>query len=268
MNRVLLELGPISIYWYSVFILIAITTGAYIFFKLGKKEGYKEEFLTNLVFYGAIFGIIGARLYYVIFNLSYYLKNPFEILAIWNGGLAIHGGIIGGAIWFIYYCKKHKKSFLKLIDLAVPALILAQAIGRWGNFFNGEAHGPAVAVETLKNLCIPNFIIKGMNIDGVYYQPTFYYESLWCLLGFILLIILTKKIKPKPGFLTGIYLMWYSAFRFLIETLRTDSLMLGNLKIAQVISILLFLLGLYLIIKKRKDTRINRLKERIEANGK
>lgn len=262
MNPIAINLGPISIYWYSIIMFLAILTGAYIFLKTAKKKGYDEEFLTNLIFYGAIFGIIGARIYYVIFNLDYYLANPLQIFAIYNGGLAIHGAIIGGAIWFIYYSKKHRKNFLKIFDLAVPSLILAQAIGRWGNFFNGEAHGPEIAREALENMHLPNFIIEGMHIDGKYYHPTFLYESIWNFLGFILLIILRKKLKLKTGVLTGIYFMWYSLCRFFIESLRTDSLMLGPLKVAQIVSILLFLLGLFLVLRTKKDTRINRLKER------
>lgn len=262
MNPVLIELGPISIYWYSVTMLIAILTGSYLFIKQATKQGYEEKFITNLVFYGAILGILGARIYYVLFNLDYYLQDPIQIIEIYNGGLAIHGAIITGIIWFIYYSKKHKKNYLKLLDLAAPSLIIAQAIGRWGNFFNQEAHGPEVARETLENLNIPNFIINGMNIDGKYYHPTFYYESIWNTLGFILLIILRKKLKLKPGQLTGIYLIWYSFIRFFIESLRTDSLMLGNIKVAQLVSVILLLTGLYLLFRKKKDTRINRLKER------
>lgn len=268
MEKIAIELGPVNIYWYSITMFLAILSGAFIFFNLTKKEKYKEEFITNLVFYGAIFGILGARIYYILFNLDYYLENPLEIIAIWNGGLAIHGGIIGGALWFIYYCKKHNKNILKIFDLAVPCLILGQAIGRWGNFFNGEAHGPKVAKKVLESLPIPNFVVNGMRIDGSYYQPTFFYESVWCLLGFIILITLTIKYrhKLKTGLITGIYFMWYSICRFFIESLRTDSLMLGNIKIAQLVSITLFLLGLFLILYKKKDTRINRLKERTEKN--
>ncbi len=268
MNPVLISLGPIDIYWYSITMLLAILAGSFLFLKTAKKDGYNEDFLTNLVFYGAIFGIIGARIYYVIFNLSYYLSNPFQIIAIWNGGLAVHGAIICGGIWFIYYCKKNKKNVLKIFDLAAPAMLLAQAIGRWGNFFNSEAHGPEVAKETLENLNIPQFIINGMNINGTYYHPTFYYECIWNLIGFVLLIIIRKKFKLKPGRLVGIYFMWYSFIRFFIESLRTDSLMLGPFKVAQIVSVLLFLLGLYLVIRKKKDTRVNRLKERTEENEK
>ena len=264
MNPILIDLGVVQIYWYSVIVLLAILIGSIIFIKSAKKEGYKEEFLTDTIFYMIIFSIIGARLYYVIFNLGYYLKNPLEIVAVWNGGLAIHGGIIGGSLCLLYRCIKYKKSFLKLTDLLAPSLILGQAIGRWGNFFNGEAHGPVVAKETLEHLLIPKFVINGMYIDGVYYHPTFYYESIWCLLGFIILIYLKKKVKLRRGGLTGIYFIWYGVARLFIEGLRTDSLMLGSIKVAQLVSILLIALGLYLLFRKKKDTRLNRLKERVE----
>ena len=264
MNPILIDLGIIQIYWYSVIILAAILIGSAIFLKAAKKEGYNEEFLTNTLFYMVIFSIVGARLYYVIFNIGYYAKNPFEIIAVWNGGLAIHGGIIGGSLCLLYNARKNKKSFLRLTDLLAPSLILGQAIGRWGNFFNSEAHGPEVARTVLENMHIPKFIINGMNIDGVYYHPTFFYESIWCLLGFILLLVLKKKTKLRRGGLTGIYFIWYSVARFFIEGLRTDSLMLGSFKIAQVISVILFMLGLYLLFRKKKDTRLNRLKERME----
>ena len=236
MNPILIDFGVIQIYWYSVIILSAILIGSAIFLKRAKKEGYKEDFLTDTLFYLIIFSILGARLYYVLFNFGYYMKHPLEIVAIWNGGLAIHGGIIAGSICLLYRARKNKKSFLRLTDLLAPSIILGQAIGRWGNFFNSEAHGIATSKQVLENLHIPKFIIKGMNIDGVYYHPTFLYESIWCLLGFILLIYLDKKVKLRRGGLTGIYFIWYSLARFFIESIRTDSLMLGPFKIAQVVS--------------------------------
>lgn len=266
MNQIALDLKFVQIYWYSIFIFLAIMIGAILFFKEAKKNKLKEEFLVNLVFYAVVFGIIGARLYYCLFNLDYYIHSPIEILKIWEGGLAIHGGIIAGAIWIIYYSKKHKINFLKVFDIVAPSLLIAQAIGRWGNFFNQEAHGPEVAKSVLENLHLPKFIIEGMNIDGVYYHPTFLYESVWNLIGFAILIYLRKKKKLRIGTLTGIYFMWYSLARFFIESLRTDSLMLGPLKIAQVVSILLFALGAYLVFHKEKDTRVNRYKERDVTN--
>ena len=266
MNPILIDFGPIQIYWYSVIMLFSILIASFIIIMRAKEENYGKEFISNLIFYCIIFGIIGARLYYVIFNLNYYLNKPLEIIAVWNGGLAIHGAIAGGLLCLIYHCKKYKKSILKMTDLAAPAIIIAQAVGRWGNFFNGEAHGPKTTKEILQKLHIPRFVINGMHIEGSYYHPTFLYESLWNILGFIILILLKKNLKLKKGVLTGIYFMWYSLARFFIESLRTDSLMLGNFKVAKIVSIILFIIGAYLVFYKKKDTRLNRLRERNEKN--
>lgn len=262
MNSVAISLGNFDITWYSLCILVGVMLASLLFLLECKKYEINIDFGINLIFWTVIFGIIGARIYFVLFNLSYYLENPIEILEVWKGGLAIHGGIIGGLLFIIFYSLKYKVRILKMTDMAVVGLIIAQAMGRWGNFFNGEAHGPEIAREALENMHLPNFIIEGMHIDGKYYHPTFLYESIWNFLGFILLIILRKKLKLKTGVLTGIYFMWYSLCRFFIESLRTDSLMLGPLKVAQIVSILLFLLGLFLVLRTKKDTRINRLKER------
>ena len=206
--------------------------------------------MFNLCFWTVIFAFIGSRLYYVIFNWSYYQNNLLEILQVWKGGLAIHGAILFGLITIICYTKKYQVRTLKFTDIIAPSLILGQAIGRWGNFFNGEAHGAATTLEALQKLRLPEFIIKGMNIDGAYYVPSFFYESLWCLLGFIALLIIRRLKYLKVGQLTGIYFMWYSVGRFFIEAGRTDSLMLGTFKMAQVISVVLFLVGLVMVVVK------------------
>lgn len=253
MDPIMFSLFGIEIHWYSILILIGIIIGLIILEKEAKKFKYPKELIFNICFWAIIFGIIGARIYYVIFNFSYYQNNLLEIFAIWNGGLAIHGGIIAGVITVIFFAKKYHLNFLKLLDMAAPSLILAQAIGRWGNFFNGEAHGIAVSLSKLQDLLVPNFIIEGMNIGGIYYLPTFYFESLWCLLGFIILIIIRKMKYIKIGATTSIYLMWYSFGRFFIEAWRTDSLMIGGFKVAQIISVILFITGLvYLIYLSRK----------------
>ena len=256
MNPVMFSLFGIEIHWYSVLILIGIIIGLILIEKEGKRFKYSKELIFNICFWAIIFGIIGARIYYVIFNFSYYQNNLLEIFAIWNGGLAIHGGIIAGVITVIFFAKKYQLNFLKLLDMAVPSLILAQAIGRWGNFFNGEAYGPVTTLDNLKQLHIPQFIINGMNINGVYYHPTFLYESLWNILGFIFLIILKHTNKLKTGQLTGTYFIWYSVGRFFIESLRQDSLMLfGILKQAQIISIILIIIGIIIIFVSRKNKK-------------
>ena len=201
-----------------------------------------------MAFWTIIFGIVGARLYYVLFNYSMYKGDFSSIIRIWEGGLAIHGGIIAGVITMFFYCKKYEMRLIRITDFCVPALILAQAIGRWGNFFNGEAHGAATSLEHLQNLHLPQFIIEGMNISGIYYEPTFLYESIACLIGFIILMIVRRLKYVKVGTLTGIYLVYYSFIRFFIETMRTDSLMLGGFRVAQIVSIVLFLIGLVILM--------------------
>ena len=143
---------------------------------------------------------------------------------------------------------------LKMLDISVVGVIIAQAIGRWGNFFNQEAHGGAVTRAFLEKFHLPKFIINGMNIDGIYYHPTFLYESLWNVLGFIIMLILRRRKYNKTGEIFGFYLIWYSIGRMFIEQLRTDSLMLGSFKVAQLVSIIMILIGIVIIIfSKRGD---------------
>lgn len=253
MNPTALQIGPFSIKWYSLVILLGVIAGIGLLLKEGKKYNYPKDFLFNLCFWAIIFGFIGARIYYVLFNFDIYKNDPVSIFKIWEGGLAIHGGLIAGFITIYFYCKKYNVRLLKITDMAVPGILLAQSIGRWGNFFNMEAHGGAVLRSTLENLHLPEFIINGMNINGVYYHPTFFYESLWCLLGFIIFILLKHYKYLKVGSLTFSYLCFYSVGRFVIEALRTDSLMIGGFKVAQVLSIILFIIGIIgLMLETRK----------------
>lgn len=254
MNQTLIDLGWIQIRWYSIFILFAILTAAILVSKEAKKKGLENDTLLDLIFYTVIFGILGARIYYVLFNLSYYLNNPIEIICIWHGGLAIHGGLIAALIYLLIETKKKKINFLLLLDIVVVGLILAQAIGRWGNFFNGEAFGRIVSKSFLENLHLPSFIIEGMYIDGAYREPTFLYESICSLLGFLILYFLRNFKKMKVGMLTSLYLIWYGVTRFIIESLRSDSLLLGNLKIAQIVSIIGITAGVLLLIRSRKNS--------------
>ncbi len=248
MNSVLFDLGFLQIKWYSFFILIAIITAYFIIYRELKKKDIKEDDFINIVFYGIIIGILGARIYYVLFNLNYYLANPIEIIKIWNGGLAIHGGLLATSIFLIVYTKKMHMNLLLILDTIVVGLIIAQAIGRWGNFFNQEAYGRIISKSFLESLHFPKFIIKGMYIDGLYREPTFLYESILSVVGFIILLIIRKIKSIKTGTLTSIYLIWYGVSRLVIETFRSDSLMLGNIKMAQLISIIGVILGIVLLI--------------------
>ncbi len=253
MNKVFLSIGGISIYWYSVLILIGVLVAIYIALKESKKHNM-YDYINDLITYVIIFGILGARLYYVIFNFQLYKNNLIDILKIWEGGLAIYGGVIAGFLVVVYLAKKRKKKIIQTTDIIVPGLILAQAIGRWGNFFNQEAFGKEVSLEFLKSLHLPNFIINGMHINGTYYHPTFLYESIWCILGFILLITLRKITKRKIGIMTYTYFIWYGIGRFFIEGLRTDSLYIGIFRVSQLVSIFLVITGILgIIINIRKE---------------
>ena len=248
MNRVFLKLGPITIYWYALLIVLSICIGIYFSTKEAKKNGLGRDFLMDLIFYVIPIGILGARLYYVIFNFSVFKDNLLDIFKIWEGGLAIYGAVISGIIFVVYFCKKNNKNILLTIDTIIPYLILGQAIGRWGNFINKEAHGAVTTLGHLKNLHLPNFIINGMYINGNYYIPTFLYESLWCFVGFIILLIVRRLKITKVGQPFALYLMWYGLGRFIIEAMRTDSLMLGGFKIAQIVSVIMILTGLIIIM--------------------
>ena len=248
MNSNMLELGSITIKWYSFFILIGMLLGSFIIYKEWKKKNGSEEDIINILFYGIIIGIIGARLYYCIFNFDYYKSDLLEIFKIWNGGLAIHGGILSGLIFMIIYCKKKKINLLLLLDIITPGLIIAQSLGRWGNFFNKEAYGRIVSLKFLKSLHLPKFIIDNMNIDGFYREPTFLYESVLSIIGFIILLILRKQKRIKTGTMISTYLIWYGIERLIIESFRSDSLLLGPFKIAQIISILFIISGILILV--------------------
>ncbi len=259
MNAIALDLGFIQIYWYSVLIFIALFIGGILAINEGKKHNILDDFIVNLLFWGIPIAVIGARLYYVLFNLSYYQSNPIDIIKVWEGGLAIHGAIIAGVLWVIIYTIRYKVNTFRMLDIVSISLILGQAIGRWGNFFNKEAHGYEVTRTYLANLHLPNFIIEGMNIYGKYYHPTFLYESLWSFIGFIGLILYRNYRYIKIGELTAIYLMWYSVGRFFIEGLRTDSLMWHGYRVAQLVSIILFIIGLIILMIRRRGSRFSNL---------
>lgn len=255
MNSVI-NLGFISIHLYSICLMIAVLLGYNLIVRESVRHGFNDDDISNMMFYAILFGIIGARVYYCFFNLDYYLYSPLSIFKVWEGGLAIHGGIIAGFITVLYFCKKKKFNLFLVLDFIVMGLIIGQAIGRWGNFFNGEAHGPITSLSYLKSLYLPNFIIKGMYIDGNYYIPTFLYESLWCLLGFIIMYLFKDNRYFKTGFLSAFYFMWYGIERFYIESLRTDSLIFLNFKIAQIISLAMIIIGIVIFIYSFKNGNI------------
>lgn len=260
-----ISLGPINISLYSLCILVGIILAFILIRKESKRFNIKDDFISNLIFWCVIYGIVGARIYYVLFNLDYYMHSPIEIIKVWNGGLAIHGGIIAGLITLIYFCKKEKVSIIKILDISCIGLIVGQACGRWGNFFNMEAYGSEVTRGFLENLHLPEFIINGMHIGGHYYHPTFLYESLFCVLGLIIMLLIRRIPKIKQGMIISFYLVWYGILRYFIEALRTDSLMLGNIKVAQLVSILFILLGIIgFILSIIKKIDYNKIEKNIK----
>ena len=237
-----------EIRWYAILMASAILISYFLFVKRSMKKGFKEDDLYDLFLVMIPMGVVGARLYYVLFyDLSYYLANPSKILAIWEGGLAVHGSIILGLLGVILVVRKKKWDLLEITDLLVPSLALGQAIGRWGNYFNMEAHG----VETT----LPWAIRVLENGKWINVHPTFLYESLWDLGVFLVLLLLIDRRKTVNGQTTCWYFIIYSVGRFWIEGLRTDSLMFLGLRQAQLISIVLIILGFggLMILRRKKD---------------
>ncbi len=240
------ELGFISLRWYGLLIATAVLIGVSFSQFLAKHRQLNPELIADLAIWLIIAAIPSARLYYVLFNWHEYAQRPEDIMAIWKGGIAIHGAILGGTLATALFARFQKVSVWQLTDVLVPSLALGQAIGRWGNFFNSEAFGDPTNLPW--KLYIPVNLRSSNYINFSYFHPTFLYESLWNVGVFSLLIWLffwglKHQNRLKLGTLTFTYLISYSLGRFWIEGLRTDSLMLGPLKIAQVISLLLIILG-------------------------
>jgi phosphatidylglycerol:prolipoprotein diacylglycerol transferase len=247
------HVGPFSVYWYGILIALAILIGTILVLREAEKQELNQDDVLNVILVAIPFAFLGARLYYVFFNWSYYSRYPLEILAIWHGGLAIHGGLIGGFLAAFFLLSKYRINFWQAADIAAPSIILGQALGRWGNFFNQEAYGYEVDPSTLP---------WAMYIDGAYRHPTFLYESLWNLGIFFFLLWLRRRKGLPRGDVFLSYVVLYSVGRFFIEGLRTDSLMLtANLRAAQVVSFIAIGIGLILILyrhkKKMKDETVS-----------
>lgn len=255
LNPVALSFGGLEIRWYGVIIALGILIAMTLATKESERKGLGSDFIVDMMFWVLPIGIIGARIYYVLFELPYYLENPGEIIQIWNGGIAIYGALIAGILTIYFYTQKKGMSFALTLDILAPAVLIAQAIGRWGNFMNQEAHGAEVTRNFLEKLQLPTLIIDQMNIDGIYYHPTFLYESLWSLIGFILILFLRRKEKLlREGEVLLTYVMWYSFGRFFIEGMRTDSLYLFNLiRVSQLLSLILFFGAIIIWTYRRRN---------------
>ena len=253
MDPVAITLGPLEIRWYAVFILLGLMLGVYLAVKEAPRKKILQDDILDFILIAFPLSIIGARIYYVAFSWSDYKDNILSVFAIWNGGIAIYGGLITGAIILYFFTQYRFIKTLDFLDVVVPSVMLAQAIGRWGNFFNQEAYGKAV--DSLNYL--PGFIRDQMYIDGAYRQPTFLFESLWNLLGFVVICILRRRPKLlKQGEITAFYLIWYGCGRLLIEGLRTDSLMFLGIRVSQWLSGILFLVGIIMVVLRRRKATI------------
>lgn len=258
LNPIALKLGPINIHWYGVIIATGVVLALWLSIREGRRQGIAEDDFYDYLLWALPVAIICARTYYVVFQCPYYSMHPDEIIAIWDGGIAIYGAIIGGLITLICFCHYRHLSAWLMMDVIAPALILAQGIGRWGNFMNQEAFGRITSKAALMVQGIPHWIIQQMLIGGQYRVPTFLYESLWDVLGFIILIVLRHRhhlFKEGEVFLS--YLIWYGCGRFFIEGMRTDSLMLGPIRVSQLLSLILVCGAIVLIIYRRRHRQLS-----------
>lgn len=252
-NPEILSLGPISIRWYAVLILSGAVLATVLSNRLAKSKGFPDDFITDLLFYVLPIGILGARIYYVVFKWDIYQNDLLAIFKVWEGGLAIYGGLLAGLGVIYWYSKKYKANPIVVVDIIVPYVLLAQAIGRWGNFINQEAFGDAVTRSYLESLHLPTFIIDQMNVNGVYYQPTFLYESMLSFLGFILLVVLRNRVKTlRIGDLTLGYMFWYGIERFIVEGMRSDSLYIGTIRVSQALSLVLVVVAIVVYFYKKR----------------
>lgn len=247
-NPVAFTIFGTDIMWYGIIVTAAIVAASFVCCRRAPLHGIDPDRLLNFIIISVPCGIIGARIYYVAFNWSWYAGDFMKMINLRQGGLAIHGGLIAGLGAAVILCLIYRVRPVNLLDLLAPSIALGQAIGRWGNYFNSEAHGG------------PTDLPWAVTVDGATYHPTFLYESIWCLFLFFLLLRVDRN-RRFEGQIICLYGMLYSAERFCVEALRTDSLMIGPFKQAQVISVAIALvcLLLYLYMTKKTKNKENHL---------
>lgn len=242
----------LTIRWYGLIICLGLILCMILGTRFSKRYGLDSDKIMDYVLFALPAAIIGARLYYVIFRWDYYKGDLLEIVKIWHGGLAVYGGIIAAVITIFIVSRVKKDRFLHILDFAMPYIMLGQAIGRWGNFVNQEAYGSA----TTWALGMTGSKIEQEVGYNVLVHPTFLYESLWCLAGFIFLVIFRKRFQKSYGEITALYMCLYGAERALVESLRTDSLMITigstSLRVSQILSVMLVFVGVALFIDSRR----------------
>lgn len=249
-NPIAFSIGGLSVRWYGLLIAVGIALAIALAVSREKRYGLPRDTAVDLALWGVPAAIVGARLYYVIFSWRNYAANPVSALRLWEGGLAIYGGILGGLLAGLCYAKTKRLNFLTLADLAAPCFALGQAIGRWGNFFNQEAYGVPVTAEWMKRFPIAVFIES----DGQWHCATFFYESAWCLLIVLFILLMERKNRfTRPGDAFFTYVLLYAVERATVEGLRTDSLYWGPVRVSQALSVCAALIcAVTLILRHRR----------------
>jgi len=251
LHPILFAYGPIELRFYGLMYVVAIIVGSRLIrIEVRRKNiALTSEEVSNFILWTMVGGILGARLYYVIFNFHYYLRVPSEIPAIWHGGLAIHGGIAGGIFIAWIYLRNKKVSFWRLSDCVAPTLILGQTFGRFGNFMNGDAHGVPTTLPW--GIIFSPESVAGRQFPGIPIHPVMLYELLLNLTIFLFIWLFLRKNEHKRGFIFAAYIAMYSVIRCFVEWFRADSLMFGQWRAAQIVSIILFISTVTIIIQKK-----------------
>ncbi|OMF29438.1 prolipoprotein diacylglyceryl transferase [Paenibacillus sp. FSL H8-0259] len=282
-NPIVFSIGSLPVHWYGLILGLGALAGLFLAIQEGKRYNIPQEFFMDMLLLGVPSAIIGARIYFVAFKWEDYKDNLLDIFKVWNGGIAIYGALIGAIICGIIYFRYKGYPFWRIVDICAPGLLAGQMIGRWGNFINQEAYGGVVEESFLRDkLHLPDFIVNQMYIGDAFHHPTFLYESLWSLLGILLLMVLRRQKFVRAGEIFMSYFIWYSIGRFFIEALRTDSLgfngssglasfinglwspmkwlgfeqgyfdpAYGNVRISQLLALLIILVAVVLIIVRR-----------------
>lgn len=283
LNPIVFSIGSLQVHWYGLILGFGALAGLFLAIREGKRFGIPQEFFMDMLLLGVPSAIIGARIYFVAFKWEDYKDNLIDVFKIWNGGIAIYGALIGAIICGIIYFRYKGYPFWRIVDICAPGLLAGQMIGRWGNFVNQEAYGSVVEESFLRDkLHLPDFIVNQMYIGDAFHHPTFLYESLWSLLGIVLLMVLRRQKFVRAGEIFMSYFIWYSIGRFFIEAIRTDSLAFngssglasfmnglwkpmewlgfeqgyldpsyGNIRISQLLALLIIVAAVLLIIIRR-----------------
>lgn len=250
LDRVAFELFGRAVYWYGIIIVIAIVAGTYVAMRNAKQLKYNPDIVLDLCLLAIPFAVIVSRLYYVIFTWEAYADSPIDAIKIWEGGLSIHGAVAGGVIAGWVFLRFKKLSFGDLADIAAPGVILGQVIGRWGNFFNQEAYGLSIFDPQWQWFPAAVFI----EANQQWHMATFFYESIWNLLGFTGLMLYKNKRKSS-GEVFLLYMVFYSIGRLVIESVRMDSLFWGPFRVAQIFSVVLIVFGIIFIVVRRLKSK-------------